>query len=486
VAKWTPPIEQFATGGAKSRRASGSGAVCLRPAQAAHQPMVHAEVIANAYTTTTNSACVGRPLWEVAIVSFRLLPVVVAVGLALGLDAGQPGHANPPKPAMAFPHFRVQEIETGLKVGYAVLLADLNGDGKKDIIVVDTTRVVWYENPTWKRRTIIESVTRPDNVCIDAYDIDGDGQLDLALGAGWKGLSSKAEGTLQWLKRGPSLEGPWTVHPIDTEPSIHRIRFVDLDGTGKPALVVAPLLGRGSTSKNNWTDGSPVRLSAYRIPKDPARDRWVPEILDQSLHVVHNFWPIPAARGQGMDVLTASYEGVSLLAHDGPGKWTRRHLGEGNQANAKGNRGSSEIKQGTLKGGRKFLATIEPWHGNQVVVYTPPADPTQLWQRHVLDDKLKWGHAVWCADLDGDRNDELIIGVRDDLSQNPTERRGVRIYKALDERGTRWARHLVDPGGVAVEDMAAADLDNDGRIDIVAVGRQTGNVRVYWNEGVKK
>src|SRR2546428_173174 len=73
-----------------------------------------------------------------------------------------------------FPRFRMQEIEQGLKVGYAVLLVDVNGDGKKDIVVVDTNRVVWYENPTWKRHTLIEGMTKPDNVCIAAYDIDGD------------------------------------------------------------------------------------------------------------------------------------------------------------------------------------------------------------------------------------------------------------------------------------------------------------------------
>ena len=101
----------------------------------------------------------------------------------------------------------------------------------------------------------------------------------------------------------------------------------------------------------------------------------------------------------------------------------------------------------------------------------------------MIDDQLKWGHAVWCADLDGDGNDELIIGVRDNLSNKAGERRGVRLYKALDEQGTKWARHIIDDGGVAVEDLAVADLKGDGRPDIVAVGRQTGNMRIYWNEG---
>ncbi len=393
-----------------------------------------------------------------------------------------------------FPGFRMQEIETGLGVGYAVVLADINGDGKKDIVVVDTNRVLWFENPTWKKHLIIQGGTQPDNVCIDAYDIDGDGKIDFALGADWKPFNTKAGGTIQWLRRGQSLDDPWEIIPIATEPTVHRIRFIDLGGSGKPALVSGPLMGRGSSAKNNWMDGSPVRVTAYRIPKDPAKDRWSPEILDESLHVIHNFWPVdrilpspPGGEGRGVrgkDILCASYEGVSFLSA-ASGKWTRTHIGAGNQDNPKGNRGASEIKLGKLKSGKKFIATIEPWHGHQVVVYAEPEGQAKLWDRHVIDAQLKWGHAVWTADLDGDGSDELIIGVRDDMGP-PEYRRGVRIYRALDANGAKWARHIVDNGGVAVEDLTAGDLDGDGKIDLVAVGRQTHNVRIYWNLGVKK
>ncbi len=382
-----------------------------------------------------------------------------------------------------FPTFRTQEIASDLGVGYAVLLVDLNNDGKPDIVVVDQKRVVWYENPTWKMHTIIQGQTKPDNVCMAAYDITGTGQVDLALGADWRPFDSKSGGTLQWLRRGKALDEPWTLHPIAEEPTIHRIRFVDLDGSGRAKLVVAPIMGRNSTQAKNWMD-APARLLAFSIPKDPTRDRWVPEVLDEGMHVIHNFYPVPAHSGKGMSLLTASYEGVSLVERDGD-RWTRKHLGEGNQANPNGSRGSSEVKQGTLKGGHKVIATIEPWHGNQVVVYTEPDRPGELWKRHVVDEKLKWGHAVWFADLDNDGSDELIIGVRDDLSPKSGERRGMRIYKAQDETGTKWERHLLDEGGVAVEDLAAADLDGDGRIDLVAVGRQTHNIRIYWNQGKK-
>jgi hypothetical protein len=404
--------------------------------------------------------------------------VILLTGLIVAAGATR-FLAGEPAPPL---RFRVQEIDRSLKVGYAVLLEDLNGDGRKDVIVVDTQRVVWFENPSWKLRTIIQGQTKPDNVCAAAHDIDGDGQLDLALGADWRPFDTKTGGTLQWLKRGKTLDEPWSVHPIDSEPTVHRIRFADLDGDGRAELIVAPLMGRGATRERNWTD-APVRLLAYRIPPNPAGNRWLPEVIDESLHVVHNFQPVDLDRDGRTDVMTASYEGVHVFSslRAAAGSWRRTHLGEGNQANPAGSRGASEVKVGRFKDGSPFVATIEPWHGNQVVVYTPSRGQSGLWQRQVLDEQLKWGHAVWCADLDGDGGDELIVGVRDNLSDSA--RCGVRVYRRSDARGQAWTRQVVEDGGVAVEDLAAADLNGDGRVDVVAVGRATGNVRIYWNQG---
>ncbi len=81
--------------------------------------------------------------------------------------------------------------------------------------------------------------------------------------------------------------------------------------------------------------------------------------------------------------------------------------------------------------------------------------------------------------MDDDADEELIVGVRDKLDDANPE--GVRIYdpaRAADGALT-WTRQLVDPAGVAVEDLAAADLNGDGQTDVVAVGRATKNVRIY-------
>ena len=400
-----------------------------------------------------------------------------------------------PLPAADFPKFKAQEIASDLSIGYAVLIEDIDGDKKPDIVVVDKHRVVWYQNPTWKARTILQGKTKPDNVCATALDIDGDKLPELVLGAAWKPTDTATPGTFHWLKRGKSLDDEWTMFPIPCdEPTVHRVRAIDLDDDGTPEVVSVPLQGRDCTAKGNWTDGRPVRITAYKVPKEPeTAANWKPMVLSDSLHVCHNFWPEPVGgyARPGRGVAVTSYDGVHLIYPEGPAdKWTTVRIHAANQDNTKGSRGASEIKT-SYKGGRAVIATIEPWHGNQIVVYVPgkpnPAAGPFSYERFVIDDHLRWGHAVWFADLDGDGADELIVGVRDDpnpkLGDKFAEKKGVRVYKAADEKGTKWERLLLDEGGVAVEDLAAADLNGDARPDIVAVGRATGNCRIYWNEG---
>lgn len=380
-----------------------------------------------------------------------------------------------------FPAFRMQEIDTSLKIGYAVSLVDINADQKPDIVVVDKDRLIWFENPAWKLRTITGNTTALDNVCLDPHDIDGDGQVDLALGSGWKPMKTGPNdaSTLQWFRRGKTLDEPWQQFAIKyDQPTLHRMRWADLDGSGKKVLITVPLMGFGATLPKNYSEAG-AKIQIHSIPTDPTLPDWPTRTITDALHVPHNFQVINVTGQKRAEILVGSYEGVSLLARDGD-SWTLAPLGSGDQANPNKNRGSSEIKLGRLKSGVKYIATIEPWHGNQVVVYVQAAGGGE-WKRQVIDSALQWGHAVWCSDLDGDGDEELVIGVRDPLAGKAKS--GVRLYRPADATASTWKKTELDPGGVAVEDLAVADLNGDGKPDIVAVGRATKNVRVYWNQG---
>lgn len=377
---------------------------------------------------------------------------------------------------------REQELATKLTVGYAVRLVDMNDDKRLDIVIVDSERLLWLQNPSWEEHIMIEAgATKKDNVCFAPQDIDGDGRVDFTVGADWKPFNTASGGTIQWIRQPEKGDEKWSVHAIGEEPTVHRMQWADLDRDGKAELIVSPLMGRNTTKPNYAENG--CRLLAYKIPSDPVRGKWSPEVINDQLHVCHNFWPCDLNRDGFTDILVASFGGVHLLERGLEGKWNSTHIGTGEQASSP-NKGASEIKLGHLANKQDYIATIEPWHGNEVVVYTKPegerpAKGDWLWKRQVLDNELLWGHAVWCANLDADEDEELIIGIRDD--KNEQQRRGVRIYDPQNG-GQTWQRQIVDPGSVAIEDLAVGDLNNDGRNDIVAVGRQTHNVKIYWNE----
>ena len=149
--------------------------------------------------------------------------------------------------ADTFPKFTEKVIDANIgKVCYAVTAADVDGDKKTDIVAVSENRVLWYQAPDWKMRVIIHDQTPRDNVCIAAQDIDGDGKIDFALGAGWTGT-----GTIHWLRRSESLDDRWQVYDIGVERWLHRMRWANVMGKDRPQLVISPLNATvGNAPKN--------------------------------------------------------------------------------------------------------------------------------------------------------------------------------------------------------------------------------------------
>ena len=382
-----------------------------------------------------------------------------------------------------FPTFEAQEIDPHAgNVVYAVTVADVDGDGKPDVVAATEDAVLWYRNPTWERGEIVRGVTARDNVCIQPHDIDGDGRVDFALGAGWIPPDTESASTLQWLGR--DSEGEWQVHPITyQEPMLHRFRWADLEGVGTKKLVVAPLQGRG-TSGPDWGKGAGANILGFTIPDDPTDPDWPSELIATDLHSVHNIWPSNLDDDPADEILAAAWEGVFLIDRDQDGRWTSRKLGAGEQATSP-NKGASEIKLGRIEDRPAYIATIEPWHGSKLVIY----DPEGQWERTVIDEPIAWGHALWCDDLDGDGSDELVVGQRDPNPEG-TEPHGpgIRVYdpEPNAETGLRFMRHIIDDGGMACEDALTADLDGDGRPEIIAGGRATHNVKIYWNRGADR
>jgi len=359
--------------------------------------------------------------------------------------------------------------------GYQVAVADVNADGHPDVIALSTEadRVDWYENPTWQRRP----VARTDkNIDLAPHDIDGDGRLELALASGFYFNEPRRGGEIYLLRRPTADDIPWTRHRIAEDPVTHRIRWADVDGDGRKELIHVPLFGSGS---DGTRAPQPAHLWAFGVPPDfPHGDVQVWKI-DETLTVVHGVH-VGDLDGDGREeILTASFEGIFRFDLEGPladGRWGKRQIAAGappvsNEAGAA--RGSSEVAVGNLADGRSFLAAIEPWHGHQVVVYLPQ-NAANEWQRRVLDETLREGHALVIADLDRDGQDELVAGWRGAGG-------GLTLYDPADGPASGF-RSIPFDRQIAVEGLVAADINGDGRLDLVANAGRSNKLVWYENK----
>ncbi len=372
--------------------------------------------------------------------------------------------------------FRPVVLETDLGIGYAVLCEDVDADGDTDVVALSEDKVAWWSNPGWEKRVILDGQTAADNVAIAAHDITGDGKPEFAIGAAWRPSDTQGGGTLQWIGRTDDPDAPWRLYPIGSEPTTHRIRWADTDADGRRELIVAPLHGRGTSGPRHWV-GNGARLLALAPSRADPAGGWSEEVIHDGFHIVHNFWPLNFDADPAEELLVASYEGVHLLDRGADGSWEALLLGPGHQGDDI--RGAGEIKLGQLASGKRYIATVEPWHANNIVIYHEPDNPRARWRRTVAVKRLGGGHALWTADLDGDGSQELAFGWRLKGSA-PYDRPGVAVYDP-DSGDVQ----IVDWGGMATEDLTAADLNGDGRPDLVASGRATHNLKIYFNEGPK-
>jgi hypothetical protein len=359
------------------------------------------------------------------------------------------------------PRFEAKVISTAVKFGYQMVAVDLNADGKKDLLAIDeqSTEVAWLENPSWERHVLATDVPRPLNAA--CWDIDGDGIPEVALAYRFEPRPDKSIGNVALLTHGADVRQPWTSREIDRVPTAHRIRWMDAEGKGKKVLLLGPMVGKSFPPG----EGESVPIYGYR-PGTWQRET----ITSEPLGVLHAINPVDWDGSPRQHLLTASYSGLHRLELS-QGKWSITRLTPGDP------RpwplcGSSEVRLGHV-GTRRILVAIEPWHGNQVVVYLPEGE---RWKRVVIEDGMDNGHGLAVGDLNGDGRDEIVSGFRGKGFQ-------LSVFQATDPAGEQWRKTVIDDGGMAAADCVIEDFNGDGRPDLACIGASTGNVKLYVNTG---
>ena len=363
------------------------------------------------------------------------------------------------------PSFEAKVIDDTIKIGYGIALADMDGDSRTDIVVADKAEVVWYQNPTWSKHLMARQLTLMDNVCVAARDIDGDGRAEVAVGAQWnpgETVDEAKSGAVFYLQRPADATQPWAPVKLSHEPTVHRMKWVQT-GPKEFKLVVVPLHGRGNNPGTG--EGDPVRVLAYDVPENRADAAgWKTTVVDATLNKTHNF-EVRRSRAGTESVWIGGKQGVRMISFSN-GAWLGKSLELPGLE-----KGVGEIRAA----GSQILALVQPMHGNELVLYHDDAG------RAVLDASLNQGHALLCQPLLGGGFPEVVVGWREPDTEGQT---GVKLFVRDDGSGQEsWSSHRLAPETpMACEDLAAADLDGDGKTDIIAAGRASHNVVIYWNK----
>ena len=145
--------------------------------------------------------------------------------------------------------------------------ADIDDDGKTEVIVVGNGALLWYRPSTSEKGVIAHGFHFGVGVALE--DIDQDGRREVITG---RLLPGSENWILCWYKAGAKLDDPWTEHILDgdTAGHPHDVIVADLDGDGKQELVA------------NAMYCEHPGLFAYEAPADPKRP-WKKQMIQTGI-----------------------------------------------------------------------------------------------------------------------------------------------------------------------------------------------------------
>ena len=351
-----------------------------------------------------------------------------------------------------------QLLADNLTGGYQVIACDVNGDGKQDLLAVASglPDLLWFENPTWQRHVMATDL--PHMINVACWTKTPHAPPTIAVAYEFSMRAEQSKGIVSILTANGDPRDLWSIREIDRLPTSHRLRWADIDGGKSKVLVNAPLVGPDAKPPD-YRGHSPL---VYYRPGDWKRH----EIGTAEEGIQHGIFIADWNRDGRDDILIGSFLGIHVYRFTKGDTWSRTEISKGDP-DPWPKSGTSDVAVGSLAGSR-FLAAIEPWHGNQVVVYR---EHSPAWRREVIDDTLLDAHTVVTADLDADGNDEIIVGFRG-------KPYGLYVYTW---NGQHWKRTVLEQGEVAAAGCTAADLDGNGKLAIACIGSATHNLFVYRN-----
>ena len=336
--------------------------------------------------------------------------------------------------------------------------ADFTGDKKPDVISNSAGKTRLFVGPDWKE-IVLDDNPQHNFIHSEFFDVDGDGDYDY-IGARYN------PGLIVWLERPKNpLKDAWTVRLVDDQVhGIHGLLKGDVDKHGR-----YDLLATSAQPKEPF----PNSLAWFRVQRVASTTyRWKRHIFArQDAPGLTHYLGFGDVNGDGRpDACTGAKGGPQ--AEPGTGDWFAwweapadptqvwtKHLIASDQP------GATNIHPADVNGDGKTDFIASRGHGKGVVWFEAPN-----WQPHDIHPTLKEPHCLAVQDLDGDGDTDAATCAYGDK---------IAAWFENDGHGN-FRTHIIGEDQEAY-DIRAVDLDSDGDLDFLIAGRGSNNVVWYEN-----
>jgi hypothetical protein len=352
------------------------------------------------------------------------------------------------------PTFTAAEITAAANGATSVFAADLDNDGDMDLVSSsqDDNTIAWYENngaetPTFTPSTIAVSATGAWSVY--AADMDNDGDMDIVS-------ASKTDDTIAWYENDGAADPSWVAADIDTNATGARSVYIaDLDNDGDMDIVSA-----------SYNDNS----IAWYENDGAANPTWSAVNIDTTASGATSVFAADLDNDGDLDILASSANDNTIAWYENDGgvnpTWSVSVIAISADlpilifASDMDNDGDIDIVSAS-----KTDNTIA-WYENDGA-----ANPS--WTAADIATNAANASAVFVADMDNDGDMDILSASQDDDT--------IAWYENDGAANPSWtaADIVTNIGGANF--VFAADLDNDGDMDIVSTALNDDSVTWFKN-----